>query len=91
METMARRKQLTSEGAAGQLANDRGFIWRRDYAPQGFVGCKVNPHIWGHTHSGGYHATIKRSNAAFFPHDFEGHPQHCEVFGRPSGVLSRVE
>jgi len=82
------RKQLTSEGAAGQLADDRGLIRRRDYAPECFVGGKVNAHVWGHTHRCGYHATIECPNPALFSHDFDRHPPHREVFRRPCGMLS---
>ena len=88
--TLILGKRLTSEGAAGQLANDRVLIWGRDCPSQGFVCGKVNAHVWGHTHCCGYHPTVECQNAAFFPHDFESHPPHREVFRRPGGMLSCV-
>ena len=80
--------RLTSERAASQLADDRGILRGRNYPSQGFVRCKINTHIRSYAHCRGYHTTIEGEKTAFFSHDFERHPPHSEVFGRPSGMLS---
>jgi hypothetical protein len=90
-ETLTLGKRLTGEGAAGQFADDSVLIRGRDCTPQGFVGCKVDAHVGGNTHCCGYHATIEGQDTAFFPHDFERHSPHGEVFGGPSGMFSCVD
>ena len=89
--TLTLGERLTGEGTAGQLADDGGLIRGRDHPSQRFVRGEVDAYVWGHTHRRGHHPTIQGQDATFFPHHFERHPPHREVFGGPGGMFGRVE